>query len=76
MGSRFVWSVNRARPGEAAGTSLAYRTVSDQKVNRARGLGEDWATIRQKSQLSGDPAPIGTQNSPRKTREFGPYTVC
>lgn len=70
------WSVNRACPGEAAGTSLAYRTVSDQKVNRAQGLGEDWATIRQKSRLSGDPAPIGTQNSPRKTREFGPYTAC
>lgn len=70
------WSVNRARPGEVAGTSLAYRTVSDQKVNWVQGLGEDWATIRQKSQLSGDPAPVCVRNSPRKTLEFGPYTVC
>jgi len=36
--------VNQARPGEVAGTSLAYRTVSDQKVNSTRCSGEDWAT--------------------------------
>ena len=70
------WSVNRARPGEVVGTSLAYRTVSDQKVNSVQCLGEDRATIRQKSRLSGDPAPIGAQNSPRKTLEFGPHTAC
>ena len=42
------WLVNRARYGEVAGTSLAYRTVSDQKVNWVQGSGEDWATIRRR----------------------------
>jgi len=42
------WLVNRARYGEVAGTSLAYRTVSDQKVNWVQGSGEEWATIRRR----------------------------
>ena len=70
------WLVNRARYGEVAGTSLAYRTVSDQKVNWVQCLGENRATIRQKGRLSGEPAPIGARNSPRKTLESGPYMVC
>ena len=41
------WLVNRARYGEVAGTSLAYRTVSDQKVNSTQGSGEDSATTLQ-----------------------------
>jgi len=39
--------VNRARYGEVAGTFLAYRTVSDQKVNSMRCSGEDSATTPQ-----------------------------
>ena len=60
------WLVNRARYGEVAGTSLAYRTVSDQKVNLVQGSGEDRATIRQKGWLSGEPTPVGARNSPAK----------
>ena len=45
------WLVNRARYGEVAGTSLAYRTVSDQKVNWVQGSGEDWATIHQRAKI-------------------------
>jgi len=41
--------VNHARYGEVAGTSLAYRTVSDQKVNSTQCSGEDWATIHQRA---------------------------
>lgn len=70
------WLVNRARYGEVAGTSLAYRTVSDQKVNWVQGSGEDRATIRQKGRLSGESAPVGARNSPRKTLEPGPYAAC
>ena len=70
------WLVNRARYGEVAGTSLAYRTVPDQKVNWVQGLGEDRATIRQKGRLSGEPTPVGARNSPRKTLESGPYAAC
>ena len=70
------WLVNCARYGEVAGTSLAYRMVSDQKVNWVQGSGEDRATIRQKGRLSGEPTPIGARNSPRKTLESGPYAAC
>ena len=45
------WLVNRARYGEVAGTSLAYRTVSDQKVNSTQCSGEDWATIHQRAKI-------------------------
>ena len=45
------WLVNCARYGEVAGTSLAYRTVSDQKVNWVQGSGEDWATIHRRMGL-------------------------
>ena len=41
-----------------------------------QGSGEDWATIRQKRRLSGEPTPVGARNSPRKTLESGPYMVC
>jgi len=60
--------VKRARPGVVAGTSLAYRTVSDQKVNSTQCSGEDWATIHQRAKIrvrlpnflscsGGEPAP-------------------
>ena len=45
------WLVNRARPGEVAGTSLAYRTVSDQKVNWVQGSDEDSATSYQRTEI-------------------------
>ena len=60
------WLVNCARYGEVAGTSLAYRTVSDQKVNWVQGSGEDWATIRQKRRLSGESAPSAHEIHPAK----------
>ena len=62
------WLVNRARYGEVAGTSLAYRTVSDQKVNWVQCLGEDRATIRQKGRLSGEP-------TPRRRTKFTPQNA-
>lgn len=62
------WSVNRARPGEVVGTSLAYRTVSDQKVNRVQGLSEDRATIRPKG-------PAQRRTGPRRRAEFTPQNA-
>ena len=58
-----LWLVNRARYGEVAGTSLAYRTVSDQKVNWVQGSGEDRATIRPK-------APAQRRIDPHRCAEF------
>ena len=60
------WLVNRARYGEVAGTSLAYRTVSDQKVNWVQGSDKEWATIHQKGQLSSKPTPVGARIHPAK----------
>ena len=49
------WLVNHARPGEVAGTSLAYRTVSDQKVNSTQCSGEDSATTPRITRIRAQP---------------------
>ena len=60
--------VGEPRPGEVAGTSLAYRTVSDRKVNSVQGLGEDRATIRPKG-------PAQRRTDPRRRAEFTPQNA-
>ena len=62
------WLVNCACCGEAAGTSLAYRTVSDQKVNWAQGSGENRATIRPKG-------PAQRRTDPHRCAEFTPQNA-
>lgn len=60
------WLVNHARPGEMAGTSLAYRTVSDQKVNWVQGSGEEWATIRRRVDSAANRPPSARKIHPAK----------
>ena len=60
------WLVNRARYGEVAGTSLAYRTVSDQKVNWVQGSGEDWATITRRVDSAANRPPSARKIHPAK----------
>jgi len=43
--------VNHTRPGEVAGTSLAYRTQSRREVNSTQCSGEDSATTAQIAQI-------------------------
>jgi len=53
-------------PGEVAGTSLAYRMVSDQKVNWAQGSGEDWATISRRVDSAANRPPSARKIHPAK----------